>query len=89
MIGINVLVVKTIEQVINTYEVPDVLTGDFFRWMARREKHETRNYVVDKQNMDEVVVYAFRSDDSRPGDGEGQTPGEGDSETNNAGVRTK
>lgn len=89
MIGINVLVVKTIEQVINTYEVPDVLTGDFFRWMARRERHELRNYVVDKQQMDEIVVYAYRSDDSRPGEGEGQTAGEGNSEANDEGIRTK
>lgn len=89
MIGISMLVVKTIEQVINTYEVPDVLTGDFFRWLARREKHETRNYIVDKQQMDEIVVYAFRAEDPRPGEGEGQALGDGNSETNNAGTSTK
>lgn len=82
------LVVKTINQVINTYQVPDVLTGDFFRWLARSEK-ATKNHMVHQDFLQEVVVHAYREQDPQPGGDTEQGVEAGTSGSSDEGVGSK
>lgn len=82
------LVVKTVIQTVQTYEVPDVMTGDFLRWLAGNSRN-TAQYLVNKEFMNEMVVNADRRDDPRPGEDSRQDFAQDGSRASIAGAEPK
>lgn len=81
------LVVKTISQFSHVYEVPDALAGDFLRWLNANQD-TCGDYEADQQFIHEFIVDARREPD-RPNPVPESPELEGNSQTNNAGTRTK
>ena len=82
------LVVKTVIQTVQAYEVPDVMTGDFLRWLAANSRN-TAQYLVNKEFMNEMVVNADRRDDPPSGADSRQEFAQGDSRASVAGASTE
>lgn len=81
------LMVKSLQQFVITYEVPDVMTGDFLRWLAQGDDRAT-DYEVDQQPLQEAVIYA-RREDNRAGPDTGQGDPSSNEGSSNAGVEPK